>query len=77
MAKSLISASQETGVFAHHRTAHHAYGFQQVLSAVTHALAGKDAPGRKAAGVRAQRTVDKQRTAALSPTGSWAQMLLR
>ena len=77
MAKSLISGSQETHVSAAHHTAHHAYGFQQVLSAVTHALGSKHAPRRKATGVRAQRTLDKQRTAALSPTGSWAEMMLR
>ena len=55
--------------------AHHAFGFQQVLSAVTHALASKQTPNSAAAGQQAKRDLDKKRTAA-SATGLWAEMLL-
>jgi uncharacterized protein with von Willebrand factor type A (vWA) domain len=60
-----------------HRTAHHVFGFQQVLTAVTHALAHKEQPSHAASRMRAQRSFDKQRMAANSSTVGWSEMLLR
>lgn len=76
MANSDFSRSQATHEHTAHQAAHHAFGFQQVLAAVTHALASKQTPSRAAAGRRVQRDLDRKRTAA-SATGSWAEMLLR
>jgi hypothetical protein len=59
-----------------HTTGHHAFGFQQVMTAVTHALARKEQSHRQVVSQRTQLTLDKQRTAA-SATGSWAEILLR
>lgn len=60
-----------------HTAAHHAFGFQQVLTAVTHALAHKDQPLRAAARQRALRDLDMRRAAASSTTSAWAELLLR
>lgn len=76
MANPVSSLSETTNSQTAHRSAHHAFAFQQVLSAVTHALARKEQPRRAAVSQQTQRRLDKQRTAA-SATGSWAELLLR
>ena len=56
---------------------HHAFGFQQLLTAVTHALARKEQSRHTKVSEHTKRSLDKQRVAASSATGSWAEMLLR
>lgn len=77
MANPVSSLSETTNSQTAHQSAHHAFAFQQVLSAVTHALAHKDQPLRAAARQRAQRDLDVRRAAASSTTSAWAELLLR
>jgi hypothetical protein len=77
MATPAFSLPETTNDHTTHRTAHHAFAFQQVLSAVTHALAHKDQPLRAAARQRVRRDLDMRRAAASSSTSAWAELLLR